>query len=108
MGIGRLKHRPDQLEKIKRQGSCDPEIQAETLYDAEAAVDAEFDGNVEILKKTITVAAIAVRRKDTFRVKEVLTLSGNKPDIDTLLWQDLRLRGVNTKPLDGKSISTGS
>ena len=77
-------------------------IQAETLYDAEAAVDAEFDGNVEILKKTITVAAIAVRRKDTFRVKEVLTLSGNKPDIDTLLWQDLRLRGVNTKPLDGK------
>ncbi len=77
-------------------------IQAETIYDAEAAVDVRFDGNVETLKRTSTVAALGVRRKDTFRVKEVLTLSGNKPDIDTLLWQDIKLRGVNTKPLDGK------
>lgn len=77
-------------------------IQAETIYDAEAAVDVKFDGNVETLKRTSTVAALGVRRKDTFRVKEVLTLSGNKPDIDTLLWQDIKLRGVNTKPLDGK------
>lgn len=77
-------------------------IQAETIYDAEAAVDVKFDGNVETLKRTSTVAALGVRRKDTFRVKGVLTLSGNKPDIDTLLWQDIKLRGVNTKPLDGK------
>lgn len=77
-------------------------IQAETIYDAEAAADVKFDGNVETLKRTITAAALGVRRKDTFRVKEVLTLSGNKPDIDILLWQDIKLRGVNTKPLDGK------
>jgi len=77
-------------------------IQAETIYDAEAAADVKFDGSVEVLKKNITVAALGVRRKDTFRIKEVLTISGNKPDVDTLLWQDLRLRGVSTKPLDGK------
>lgn len=77
-------------------------IQAETIFDAEAAADVNFDGNVEVLKRNMTVAALGVRRKDTFRIKEVLTISGNKPDIDTLLWQDLRLRGVNTKPLDGK------
>ncbi len=77
-------------------------IQADAIYDAEAAADVNFDGNVEVRKRDITVAAIAVRRKDTFRVKEVLTLSANKPDIDTLLWQDIRLRGVSTKPLDGK------
>ena len=77
-------------------------IQAETLFDAEAAEDARFDGDVETLKKTIAVAALSARRKDTFRVREVLSLSGNKPDIDTLLWQDIRLRGVNTRPLDGR------
>ena len=77
-------------------------IQADAIYDAQAAADVNFDGNVEVRKRDITVAAIAVRRKDTFRVKEVLTLSANKPDIDTLLWQDIRLRGVSTKPLDGK------
>lgn len=77
-------------------------LQAETLFDAEAAADVNFDGNVETLKRDITVAALAARRKDTFRVKEVISLSGNKPDIDTLLWQNIRLRGVSTKPLDGK------
>lgn len=77
-------------------------LQAETICDAEAAADVTFDGNVETLKRNITAAALGVRRKDTFRVKEVLTLSGNKPDIDSLLWQDIRLRGVSTKPLDGK------
>ena len=77
-------------------------LQAETLFDAEAAEDARFDGDVETLKKTIAVAALSARRKDTFRVREVLSLSGNKPDIDTLLWQDIRLRGVNTRPLDGR------
>ncbi len=65
-------------------------LQAETLFDAEAAEDARFDGDVETLKKTMAVAALSARRKDTFRVREVLSLSGNKPDIDTLLWQEWR------------------
>ena len=33
-------------------------LQAETLFDAEAAEDARFDGDVETLKKTIAVAAV--------------------------------------------------
>lgn len=77
-------------------------IQAETLFDAEAASDVKFDGNVESLKRNVDVAALAVRRKDTFRIKEMLTVSGNRPGIDKLLWQDIKLRGVNTKPLDGR------
>lgn len=55
----------------------------------EAASDAKFDGEVEVLKKTLTVAAIAVRRRDTFRVREVLSIPGNNPDAETLLWQDM-------------------
>ena len=77
-------------------------VQAETIFDVEAAADVTYDGDVETLKREITAAAIAVRRKDTFRVRENLTLSANKPDIDHLLWQDIRLRGVDTKPLDGR------
>lgn len=77
-------------------------IRSETLYEAEAAQDAAFDGAVKTLRRKIQVAAMAARRKDTFRIREILTLAGNKPNIDTLLWQDVRLRGVSTKPLDGK------
>ena len=77
-------------------------VQAEMLEDADAAEDIRFDGNVETLKRTIEAAAMTVRRKDTFRIREVLTLSGNRPDIDKLLWKDMKLRGVSTKPVDGK------
>lgn len=77
-------------------------IQADAIQDGTAAEDVRFDGNVEALKREVSVAVLSVRRKDTFRVKEVLTLSANRPDIDKLLWQDMKLRGVSTKPLDGR------
>lgn len=79
------------------------EVRVEDLYDAEAAVDIETDdAEVEILKRNVDVAAIAVRRKDTYRIKEDIQISGNKPNIENVLWQEMRLRGVNCRPLDGK------
>ena len=38
-------------------------LQAETLFDAEAAEDARFDGDVETLKKTMAVAALSARQE---------------------------------------------
>lgn len=85
------------------------DVRVETLYDVEAASDIvkqeETAGDtvqVEVLKKDMNVAAIAVRRKDTYRIKEDISLSGNKPNIDQILWSEMRLRGVSTKPLDGQ------
>ena len=49
------------------------EVRAESLYDAEAAVDVKTDdAKVEIQRRDIDVAAIAVRRKDTYRIREEL------------------------------------
>ena len=83
------------------------ELKADEIRDMETASDVKFDGEVEVLKKTLTVAAIAVRRRDTFRVRKVLTIPGNDPDAETLLWQDMRLQDVETKPLDGKIHISG-
>lgn len=77
-------------------------IQAETIEDVSVAGDVMFDGTVEALKKNVDAAILAVRRKDTFRVKDVLMLSGNRPDVDKLLWQDIKLRNVSTKTFDGR------
>ena len=74
---------------------------AETIEDVAAAASVVSDGTVETLEKEIEIAVLAVRRKDTYRVKEVMTLPGNRPDIDRLLWQEVKLHNVNTKPLDG-------
>jgi len=42
---------------------------------------------VETLKRKVNAAAIAVRRKDTYRIKEELSLTGGKPNIGRLLWR---------------------
>lgn len=84
------------------------EVRVETLHDVEVASDvAVGEGTddsvqVESLKRDVDVAAIAVRRKDTYRIKEDISLSGNKPNIDQVLWNELRLRGVSSKPLDAQ------
>ena len=77
-------------------------IHAEQIEDAEAAVDLQSKATVEVLKREVEAAVLAVRRKDTFRIKEVLTVSGNRPDIEKMLWQDIRLRSITTKPLDDR------
>lgn len=62
---------------------------------------------VEVLRRSVAVAAIAMRRKDTYRIKENLQLSGNKPNIDHILWSEMKLRGMTTRPLDGKVALDG-
>ena len=73
------------------------EVKAEELFDTEAAEDVRStpaEGkavpNIEILKHRVDVAAIALRRKDTYRLKDVITLTGNKPAIDRILWTEMR------------------
>ena len=95
--------------KLSMKAIVTLEVLVETLYDVEAAsdidtgeTDAADNVNVESMKRDVDVAAIACRRKDTYRIKEDISLSGNKPNIDRVLWNEMRLRGVNTRPMDGQ------
>lgn len=91
--------------KISIKALVTLEVTVETLYDVEAATDVESNNTgaeVEILKEKIEVAAIAVRRKDTYRIKETLSLSGNKPNINNILWSEMRLCSASSRPMDGK------
>ena len=87
------------------------QVRIETVRDVCAAVDVDMDGGLEeseqgariqTMKRTITVAAIALRRKDTFRIREELGVTGGKPNIGRLLWQEMKLRNMQTRPLDGQ------
>ncbi len=103
--------------KLGVQAIVTLQVRIETLRDVEAAVDVDMGNGgfasqaqgeaagpaqIETLKRTVSVAAIAVRRKDTYRMKEEISLTGGKPNIGRLLWREMRLRDVATKPLDGK------
>ena len=56
----------------------------------------------QVLKRSVPAATLAVRRKDIYRVREEVSVSANKPNIETILWQEMRLRDVSVRPLDGK------
>lgn len=91
------------------------EVKVESLFDTDAAVSlgnvldtGSVPPQIETLKRKIDVAAIALRRKDTYRLKEEITLSGSKPAIDRVLWTEMRLSGVTTRPLDGQVYLEGT
>lgn len=90
------------------------EVRVESLYQAEAAEDAGEGGqpgtmdNVLLQHRAIDIAAIGARHKDTFRIKEQLSLSGSKPNIDQLLWKEMRLCGVSARPADGRMMIDGN
>ena len=88
--------------KIRVNAILTFEIRAESMYDEAAAQSVSGEDSVQTLTKNLEVMQVRVQRKDTFRVKEEIELSGNKPNIDHLLWRGLSLRSVECRPIDGK------
>ena len=81
------------------------EAKAESLYDTEAAVDvrgADDEIHLQVRRERIPAAAIALRRKDIYRLKQDITLPGSKPVIERMLWTEMKLAGCQAKPLDGQ------
>lgn len=83
------------------------EAKAEALYDTEAAVEVKADGpaledevHLQVQKAQVPAAAIALRRKDTYRLKQDVTLPGSKPAIERMLWTEMKLLGAAAKPLE--------
>lgn len=99
--------------KISVKAIVTLQVKVETAYDVDAAVEVDTGTGytdcpqVEVLRRNVDVATIALRHKDTFRIKENITLSGNKPNIDHVLWSEMRLRGVTTRPMAGKMMLDG-
>lgn len=88
------------------------QVRAESLYDAEAAEDAAVTGEeggaaVEIRRQESEAAAIAVRRKDTCRIRETICLPASKPEVERVLWSELRLRDASARPMDGQVHTEG-
>ena len=63
---------------------------------------AEDDRGVETASRPLEVAQLAVQMRDTYRVKEEVELSSNKPNMEQVLWYRLEPRGIECRPLDGK------
>ena len=90
------------------------EVRVESLYQAEAAEDAGEGGSPEpwtmffCSTEPLILPQLKFCHKDTFRIKEQLSLSGSKPNIDQLLWKEMRLCGVSARPAGGRMLIDGN
>lgn len=90
-------------------------VRTEALTDGEAALeiqngespDENGESPIQIRKKTIDTAELKGRRKDTARVRETMTLPGNKPGIEQILWKEMTLSGASAKAMDGELRAEG-
>ena len=87
------------------------EIRVECLCEAEAAAEVAEEpeaGGILQQKENVTLADIAARRKDTYRIREQLSLPGNKLNIGQLLWKEMRLGNILMRPGDGRMKLEGT
>ena len=92
-------------------------VRSEALMDGEAVVEAREagSGNMEALedsplqvrRQMMETAALKVRRKDTVRVRESITLPGNKPAMEQILWKQVSLLATSAKSQDGSLLAEG-
>ena len=72
------------------------------LAEMQAATGVQDPSSPEILSRTAQFAGLKICGKDTLRVKETFSLPGGKPDVDRIVFQDVQLRNVKTRPENGR------
>lgn len=77
-------------------------LEAERTQDEEAGIEIREDGDVQYMTSRISFTPSALKTKDTCRIKDELELSGNKPDIAQVLWDQAQLRSMEIRPMEGK------
>lgn len=68
----------------------------------EEEVAITVEGEAEIRMQPVEYLRQIFKTRDTFRFKEELSLPSNKPNVARILQNTIQIRGVETKPLDGK------
>ena len=70
------------------------ELTVDELFDEEVPVEVEGQDSVQVKTCQISTAGLAVRKRDTCRIKDEIILPANKPNMRQLLWQDVTMQGT--------------
>ncbi|MCI7814432.1 MAG: DUF3794 domain-containing protein [Robinsoniella sp.] len=62
---------------------------------------------ISMKMKQVRLLQMRSQKKDILRVKKEITLPSNKPNIQEILWNDVQIRGVQVRLLDGKIEARG-
>lgn len=57
---------------------------------------------IECRKEDMKVTGIVISKNDVYRMKEEVELPSNMPNVEELVWENIRPEGIVFKPMDGK------
>lgn len=82
-------------------------LEAESIYDMEVAIEPEMADSAEYIKKQLKIMQIVMKKRDVFRIKEEVDLSGGKPNIKEIIWRNIDIRNCQTKLMEDKVSING-
>ncbi len=88
--------------KLSAQAVVSFALEKEEHIEQDAAVDVYHDEPVEYRKRTYPVAQLVLQKKDIFRLKEEMELSGNLPNVFRTIWHHITFDHVEFKALEEK------
>lgn len=83
------------------------ELAVEELFDVKIPVEAGGCEDLQVKTCHLSAAGLAAQKKDTCRIKDEIILPANKPNIRTVLWQDIHLQGTELRLAEGEVLLKG-
>lgn len=88
--------------KIAVKGLIQMKIDVTEQDVIEGAEGVENGDNIQCMYKKVPYTRTVADQKDVFRVRELVPIPQNKPNIRKLIWHSVTVNEVETKPLDNK------
>lgn len=101
-GIEDLRSELINSRKLGLKAILSLEVSAETVCDAEGAVDVEDAEHIYTKKKTMEISRLVFSKKDTLRVRDEWKVPGTKDAIGRILYSDIRLGEMDTRLLENE------
>ena len=83
--------------KLRLKAMVEMEIESEKQNVDEIPTDVDGSGKIYKKQKGMNMLRLQTSKKDTYRIKEEITLPGTKESIGIMLWTDIGSRRLDTK-----------
>lgn len=84
-------------------------VTSEKLEDVKLLENVEEDNNkkIQILRKELEYVQMPINTRDNLRIRDTFSVPGGKPDIGEIIWNDVDVRGIDTRNTDEGLSVTG-
>lgn len=88
--------------KINVKAIISLDFTSEDVSDEEAAIGIDDEEEVEYQNKEIDITELVLSKKDTFRIKDEVSISLGKPNISEILYSEFELQNMDTRLMENQ------